>query len=200
MHTKTQNLINYFQDNGGVARFSGILKAGFHSDSLTVLEKNGKVEKISRGLYRLTDYIPNSHPDLVTASLQAPHGVICLLSALSFHEVTNEIPKYVDMAIPRNTHANRIKYPPVRFYRFAPQAWEAGIEKHKIDGHIIRVYSLAKSIADCFKFRNKIGINIARDALKAAITENNIKPKEIMRHAKICRVDSIIKPILEAMI
>lgn len=200
MNAKTQNLINYFQDNGGVARFSGILKAGFHPDSLAILEKDEKVEKISRGLYRLTDYIPGSHPDLVAASLQAPRGVICLLSALSFHEATNEIPKYVDIAIPRNTHANRIKYPPVRFYRFAPQVWEAGIGEHKIDGHIIRVYSLAKTIADCFKFRNKIGTNVARDALKAAITEKNIKPKEIMLYAKICRVDSIIKPILEAII
>ena len=200
MHTKTQNLIKYFQNNGGIARFSGILKAGFHSDSLAVLEQNGKVEKISRGLYRLTDYIPGSHPDLVSASLQAPRGVICLLSALAFHEVTNEIPKYVDIAIPRNTHANKIKYPPVRFYRFASQAWEAGIGEHKIDGHIIRVYSLAKTIVDCFKFRNKIGVNVARDALKVAISEKNISPKEIMRYAKICRVDNIIKPILEAMI
>ena len=200
MHTKTQSLIKYFQNNGGVARFSGILKAGFHPDSLAVLEKDEKIEKISRGLYRLTDYIPGSHPDLVSASLQAPRGVICLLSALSFHEVTNEIPKYVDIAIPRNTHANKIKYPPVRFYQFAPQAWEAGIGEHKIDKHIIRVYNLAKTIVDCFKFRNKIGVNVARDALKTAITEKNIKPKEIMQYAKICRVDNIIKPILEAII
>jgi predicted transcriptional regulator of viral defense system len=200
MYTKTQNLIKYFQNNGGVARFSSILKTGFHPDSLAVLEKNGKVEKISRGLYRLTDYIPGSHPDLVSASLQAPRGVICLLSALSFHEVTNEIPKYVDIAIPRNTHANKIKYPPVRFYQFAPQAWEAGIGEHKIDKHIILVYNLAKTIVDCFKFRNKIGVNVARDALKTAITEKNIKPKEIMQYAKICRVDNIIKPILEVII
>ena len=200
MNTKTQNLVKYFQHNGGVARFSGILKAGFHPDSLAILEKNGKIEKISRGLYRLTDYIPDSYPDLVSASLQAPRGVICLISALAFHEVTNEIPKYVDIAIPRNTHANRIKYPPVRFYRFALQVWEAGIGEHRIDGHIIRVYSLAKTIVDCFKFRNKIGVNVARDALKAAITEKNISPKEIMRYAKLCRINNIIKPILEAMI
>jgi len=200
MNAKKQNLINYFQENGGIARYSGILKAGFHPDSLAIVEKNGKVEKISRGLYRLTDYIPGSHPDLVAASLQAPRGVICLLSALSFHEATNEIPKYVDMAIPRNTHANRIKYPPVRFYRFASQVWETGIEEYKIDGCVIKVYSLVKTIADCFKFRNKIGINVARDALKAAIIEKNIKPKEIMKYAKSCRVDTIIKPILEAII
>ena len=111
MHPKTENLIKYFQDNGGIARFSLILKDGFHPDSLAVLERNGQVEKIGRGLYRLTDYISGSHPDLVTASLQAPRGVICLLSALSFYEATSEIPRYVDIAIPRNTHANRSNIP-----------------------------------------------------------------------------------------
>jgi len=126
--------------------------------------------------------------------------VICLLSALSFYEATSEIPRYVDIAIPRNTHANRIKYPPVRFYRFAPTVWEAGIVEHEIEGLTIRIYSLAKTIADCFKFRNKIGANVARDALKVAIVEKNVKPKEIMHYAKVCRVDAIIKPILEALI
>lgn len=200
MHTKTQSLVKFFQENGGSARFSVILKDGFHPDSLAILTRDGQVEKIGRGLYRLTDYISGSHPDLVTASLQAPRGVICLLSALSFYEATSEIPRYVDIAIPRNTHANRIKYPPVRFYRFAPTVWEAGIVEHEIEGLTIRIYSLAKTIADCFKFRNKIGANVARDALKVAIVEKNVKPKEIMHYAKVCRVDAIIKPILEALI
>jgi predicted transcriptional regulator of viral defense system len=192
--------MSFFQSHGGVARFSAILKAGFHPDSLSTLEKEGRVEKIACGLYRLTNYTPGSHPDLVIASLQAPRGVICLLSALSFYEATSEIPRYVDLAIPQGTHANRIKYPPVRFYRFAPKTWKAGIEKHEIEGHRIKVYSLAKTIADCFKFRNKIGIDPARDALKVAVTEKGIKLKDIMQYAKVCRVDSIVKPILEAMI
>ena len=126
MQERTQKIINYFQNHGGVARFSSILKAGFHPDVLTALEREGKVEKIARGLYRLTDYTLGSHPDLVTASLQAPRGVICLLSALAFHETTNEIPRSVDIAIPAGTRADKIKYPPVRFYRFSPKAWEAG--------------------------------------------------------------------------
>jgi len=200
MQIRTQELMSFFQSHGGVARFSAILKAGFHPDSLSALEKEGRVEKIARGLYRLTNYTLGSHPDLVIASLQAPRGVICLLSALSFYEATSEIPRYVDLAIPQGTHANRIKYPPVRFYRFAPKTWKAGIEKHEIEGHRIKVYSLAKTIADCFKFRNKIGIDPARDALKVAVTEKGIKLKDIMQYAKICRVDSIVKPILEAMI
>ena len=200
MQSKKLNLVNFFKDNKSVARFSAILKAGFHPDSLTILVNEGKVEKISRGLYMLKDSIRGLHPDLVTASLQSSRGVICLISALAFHEATNEIPQYVDLAIPTKARANRIKYPPVRFYRFDNQTWAAGIEEYKIEEHTIKVYSLAKTIADCFKFRNKIGIDVARNALKIAITEKNIKPKEIMQYAKICRVDSIIKPIMEAMI
>lgn len=199
MQRRPQELINFFKSNGGVIRFSAIIKAGFHPDSLNTLEREKQVEKLARGLYRLIDYEDVEHPDLVIASLQAPRGVICLLSALSFHEATVEIPKYVDIAIPRGTHAYRIKYPPVRFYRFDSKGWKSGIEEHKIGSYKIRVYNLAKTIADCFKFRNKIGINVAREALKVAIAEKHIKPKETMQYAKICRVDNIIKPILEAM-
>ena len=200
MSAKTQILIAFFRTHGGILRFSAIIKAGFHPDSLIALEKEGTVEKIDRGIYRLTKYSIGSHPDLVTVSIQTPRGVICLLSALSFHEATNEIPKYVDIAIPKRAHANWIKYPPVRFYRFSPATWETGIEEHEISGHKVRIYSLAKTIADCFKFRNKIGIDVAREALKIAVTEKRVKPQEIMKYAKICRVDSVIKPMLETML
>lgn len=200
MSPRTQELINFFKSHGGVVRFADILKAGFHPDLLIAIEKARKVEKIARGLYRITNYSPGSHPDFVIASLQAPKGVICLISALSFHEATSEIPRYVDIAIPQGTHANRIKYPPVKFYRFAPKTWKAGVEEHEIEGYKIMIYNLAKTIVDCFKFRNRIGVAIARDALKVAVTEKKIKPKEVMKYAKICRVSSIIKPILEAMI
>ena len=200
MQGKSKELIRFFRSHSGIVRFSAILKAGFHPDSLTALKKEGKVERIARGLYRVADYIPGSHPDLVTASLQAPKGVICLLSALAFYEVTAEIPKYVDIAISQGAHANRVQYPPVRFYRFAPETCKSGIEERKIEGHKIRIYSLAKTIADCFKFRNKIGADVTREALKAALTEKKAEPKEIMRYAKICRVDNIIKPVLEVIV
>jgi len=200
MEQKTKRALDYFKEHGGIVRFSSIIKAGFHPDTLTALEKEGKIEKIARGLYRMTPYTLGSYPDLVIASLQAPRGIVCLVSALAFYEATNEIPRQVDIAIPAGTRANRIKYPPVRFYRFAPRSWKTGVEKHEVEGHEVKVYSLAKTIADCFKFRNRIGVDIARDALRVAITEKGIKPKEIMEYAKTCRVDSIIKPILEAMI
>lgn len=200
MQVRTQELMNFFMNHGGVARFSVILKEGFHPDSLSTLKKEGKIEKIARGLYRIANYTPGPYPDLVIASLQVPKGVICLLSALTFHEATNEIPRCVDIAIPQRTYANKIKYPPVRFYRFASKAWHAGIEERELEGHKIKIYCLAKTIADCFKFRNKIGVDVAREALKVAITEKNTKPKEIIEYAKVCRVDSVIKPILETML
>ena len=200
MYPKSKSLTDFFQEHGGVARFSAMLKAGFHADSLASLEKEGKVEKIGRGLYRLMDHSIEAHPDLVMATLQAPRGVICLITALAFHEATDEIPRQIDIAIPRLTHANKIKYPPVKFYRFSKSSWEAGIEEHMVDGHKIRVYSLAKTIADCFKFRSKVGIDVAREALKTALDERKVKINDVMGFAKICRVDGIIKPIMEAII
>ncbi|MDP3980562.1 MAG: transcriptional regulator [Chlamydiota bacterium] len=200
MSPRTQELIHYFKKHGGILRFADILKAGFHPDSLAAIEKAGEVEKIAWGLYRVVNYKLGSHPDLVIASLQSPKGAICLISALSFHEATSEIPRYVDIAIPQGTHANRIKYPPVKFYRFDSKSWKTGLQEYEMEGCKIRIYNLAKSIVDCFKFRNRIGVNIAREALKVGITEKRAAPKEIMKYAKICRVSSIIKPILETMI
>ncbi|MBU0650580.1 type IV toxin-antitoxin system AbiEi family antitoxin domain-containing protein, partial [bacterium] len=196
MNTKTELLIKFFEKHGGILRFSSILKAGFHRDTISFLEKEGEIEKIARGLYRKTGYISESYPDLILASLQAARGVICLVSALYFYEVTTEIPRVVDLAIPEKTHSNRIKYPPVKFYRFSYKTWDSGIEYHLIDGYQIPIYSLAKTIVDCFKFRNRIGINVVREALKTAIEQNKVKPADIMKYAKICRMTKVIKPIL----
>lgn len=200
MGFKKTELVDFIKKRAGVASYAEIIRAGFSKAHLKASLNSSQIQKIDRGLYKLSDGTSLSNPDLVAVSIKVPKGIVCLLSALAFHEATNEIPKYVDIAIPRGAHANKIKYPPVKFYRFAPNAWKAGIEKHEIEKHAIKVYSLAKTVADCFKFRNKIGMNVARDALKVAVTEKNITPKEIMQYAKICRVDKIIKPILETML
>lgn len=200
MDSKTEQLIEFFQRYGGSLRFSAILKGGFHPDTLAILEKEGKIEKVGRGLYRLAQLAPATQPDLVNACLQAPKGVICLISALAFHDATIEIPQAIDLAIPRGTRAPKIKYPPVKYYQFDSKTWQAGIEEHKIEDHTIRVYNLAKTVADCFKFRNKIGADIARESMKVAITEKGESPKEIMHYAKICRVSNIVKPVLESVV
>lgn len=200
MGPKETEFINFLKKMGVLSSYAEIIKAGFNKALIKTSLNSGRIKKVDRGLYRLSDGISLPIPDLVAVAIKVPKGVVCLLSALAFHESTNEIPRRVDIAIPRGTHANKIKYPPVRFYRFAPKAWEAGIEEREIGGHKIRVYRLAKTIADCFKFRNKIGMDVVRDALKIAFTEKGIKPKEIMQYAKTCRVGNVIKPILEAML
>jgi predicted transcriptional regulator of viral defense system len=200
MTTKEKKFIEFLKKIGGMVIYKEIIKAGFNKAFLKDNLDSGRIQKVDRALYRLSDGITLSNPDLVAVSIKVSKGVVCLLSALSFHEATNEIPRYINIAIPRGTYANKINYPPVKFYHFAFKAWKAGIEEYKIKEYRIRVYSLAKTIADCFKFRNKIGMDVAREALKTAITEKGVQPKEIMQYAEICRVDNIIKPILEAMI
>jgi predicted transcriptional regulator of viral defense system len=200
MGKKEKKFIEFLKKRGGIVTYKEIIKAGFTKFFLKDNLNSGRIQKVDRALYRLSDGSNLSNPDLVAVSIKVSKGVVCLLSALSFHEATREIPHYVNIAIPRGTHANKINYPPVKFYRFAFKAWEAGIEEHEIEGYQIKVYNLAKTIADCFKFRNKIGMDVAREALKIAITEKSVEPKEIMQYAEICRVDNIIKPILEAML
>jgi len=200
MTLKTKKLIVFLKKNNGIATFADIINAGFHKDTLSLLLKSDQIEKISRGLYRLKEGINLSNPDLITASIKIPKGVVCLISALSFHNITNEIPRYIELAIPRGTHPNKIDYPPIKLYSISEKMWKSGIEEHNIEGYKIRVYSLAKTIVDCFKFRNKIGIDVARNALKEAILKRNISSNEIIYFAKICRVKNIIFPYLESMI
>jgi len=200
MNTKEKKFIEFLKKRGGTVSYKEIIKAGFSKAFLKNNLDSGRIQKVDRALYRLSDGFTLLYPDLVAVSIKVSKGVVCLLSALAFHEATSEIPRYVNIAIPRGAWANKINYPPVKFYHFASKAWEAGIEKQKIEGYQIKVYCLAKTIADCFKFRNKIGMDVVREALKIAITEKGVQPKEIMQYAEICRVDNIIKPILEAML
>lgn len=200
MGTRKKELIQFLKQKGGMASFSEFNESGFNKALIKVCLESNDIGKLDRGLYVLSKGMSPSNPDFVAISIKVPKGTICLLSALAFHEATDEIPKYVDVAIPRGTYESKIKYPPVKYYRFALNTWKAGIEKHEIDGHAVKIYSLAKTISDCFKFRNQIGMNVAREALKIAITEKKVKPNDIMKYAKICRVDKIIKPILEAIL
>jgi predicted transcriptional regulator of viral defense system len=200
MKPKEIGLVDFLKKKGGIASYADIMQAGFNKALLKSIMNSGRILKVDRGLYRLSEGFTIPNPDLVVASIKIPKGTVCLLSALAFHEATDEVPRYVYIAIPRGSHANKIKYPPVKIYRFAPNAWRTGIEKHKIGKYEIKVYSLAKTVADCFKFRNKIGIDVARQALKVALEERGVEPTEIMKYAKICRVHRIIKPIIEAMI
>lgn len=198
MSAKGKKLLAFFKQRG-VVSYAAIQKAGFHKRNLKALIASKHIQKLDRAVYKLAELDDLANPDLVMAAIRAPKGVVCLLSALAFYEVTDEIPRNVDLAIPRGAHANKIVHPPVKYYRFTLAAWKEGIETKKIAGQEVRIYNLAKTIADCFKFRNKIGSDVVRSALKTALAERKVSPNEIMKYAKTCRVVNMIKPILESL-
>ncbi len=200
MKTKQSQLIEFLRKKGGFVEYPDLIKAGFYKAIIRETLKSGRIERISRGVYGLTEIPDMAYPDLVTACFIIPRGVVCLITALSFYEVTDEIPRYIDIAIPAQTREKEIQNLPIRYYHFSQKSWEAGIEEHNIDGYKVRVYSLAKTIADCFKFRNQIGMDVARASLKCAFLEKKVPHHEIMKYASICRVTNIIKPILETLL
>ena len=126
-------------------------------------------------------------------------SVICLISALSFHEMTTQSPHAVNVAVPRNSRLPSLEYPPVQGHRFSEEAFESGIDEHQIDGVRVKIYNPEKTIVDCFKFRNKIGMDVVLEALKIFRANGNFDIRKMLKYAKICRVEKAIKPYLEAM-
>lgn len=191
---------NIFRQHGGVLKMSEAVQAGIHRKMLYAMRDAGIIEKLDRGLYRLADLPPLGNPDLVSVAMKVPTGVICLISALSFHEITTQIPHEVYIALRRGTESPRLKHPPVRVFRFTGEAFTEGIVTPKVDGIQIRIYNPEKTLADCFKYRNKIGLDIAVEALKLYRERKRVKVNEVMRYARICRVEKVMRPYLEALL
>jgi predicted transcriptional regulator of viral defense system len=191
---------NIFKKHGGILRTSHALKAGIHPATLYAMRDSGEIEVISRGVFRLSDIPPLGNPDLVTVATRLPHGVICLISALSFHELTTQIPHEVHVALQRGAEEPRLDYPPIRTYRFTGEAFTAGVDIHDLDGVSVRIYSPEKTLADCFKFRNKVGLDTIIEAIRFYRERKKIKVDDLMRYATICRVNKIMRPYLEAIL
>lgn len=166
---------------------------------LTRLNAAGLLERVGRGLYRLPDAQVSEFESLGTVATRVPQAVFCLLSALQFHELTTQLPREVWIAMPRGSHPPRIDYPPVKMVQFTGEAYSAGVEQVERDGVRLRVYGVAKTVADCFKHRNKIGLDVALEALKDARSRNKASVDEIWRYAKVCRVANVMRPYLESI-
>lgn len=199
MSDNFQSVIKIFQKHNGVMKSSQLFKLGVQPRILYAMRDNGLVIQEGRGLYRLANEPVWSDPDLAVVSLLIPKGVICLISALYFHQITTQIPHEVYIALPKDSEKPRIKYPPTRFFWISPAPFKAGIEKHKVDSVDIQVYSVAKTIADCFKFRNRIGMDVALEALREGLRQKKATFNEIQRFAQIDRVEKIMQPYLEAL-
>jgi predicted transcriptional regulator of viral defense system len=188
-----------FRASGGLLRMSEAIRRGISRTMLYSLRDKGLIEQVSRGVYRLTELPPISNPDLVTITLRFPNAVICLLSALAYHEITTQVPHYVSVAVPRESRLPALAYPPLLAHRFSAAAYRAGIEAHIIDGISVKIYSPEKTLADAFKFRNKIGMDVVLEALKLYMTRYRFNP-ELLNYARICRVEKVMQPYLEASI
>ena len=174
--------------------------AGVHPQALARLVDRGAVERVSHGRYRLPGAEITEHHSLAIAASAAPKSVVCLLSALRFHDVTTQNPSEIWLAIERRSRAPRLDYPPLRMFRFSGLAFTRGVENVTIEGRRVRIYSLAKTIADLFKYRNKVGLEVAVEALRDSIRSRKVKPREIDPFARICRVREVIRPYLEALV
>ena len=185
----------------GLATSKEIRKIGIHPQVLKRLVESGKLERASRGLYRLPDpdYPITEHHRLVLGTAIAPKGVVCLLSALHFHAVGTQLPRELWMVLPRGTWASTVEYPPMHFVEMSGAAYSAGIEEHSLEGQLVRVYDVAKTVADCFKFRNKIGMDVALEALNEGWQDHKYTMPDIVKYARICRVWNVMRPYLEAI-
>ena len=195
-----QRQTNIFRAHGGFLRTSQAMKLGIHPRDLYGTRAAGLIDPISRGLYRLASQPPLSKPDLAIVALRIPHGVICLISALAFHGLTTQIPHEVHVALRKGSEKPRLDFPPARFTWLSEPAFSAGIETHDADGARLQVYCPEKTVADCFKARNKIGLDVAIEALKLCRQKKRSSPEMLMKYAKICRVERIMKPYLEALL
>ncbi|HOW73917.1 MAG TPA: type IV toxin-antitoxin system AbiEi family antitoxin domain-containing protein [Phycisphaerae bacterium] len=183
----------------GIARPRELARQGVSREYLGLLVRRGLVERIGRGLYSLPDADISEHHSLVEAAKRVPRGVVCLLSALRFHGLTTQAPSEVWLAIGIKARRPRVDYPPLRIVRFSDPALTSGMEAHSIEGVMVQVYSAAKTVADCFKYRNKIGLDVAIEGLRDCLRQRKATIDSLWASAKVCRVTNVIRPYLEAM-
>ena len=197
--SKEKNAIRIIKANKGIIKANEAIKKHIHPRTLYNLRDKGVLEQMSYGLYKLKQN-KVSHPDFVAVALRVPNGVVCLISALAFHNLTTQIPHKIWVAIKRNAYKPRIDYPPISIHQFSAQSFSSGIGKHIFDKIPVKIYNPEKTIVDCFKFRNKIGMNIVLEALAFYKERKKFNPTKLMKYAKICRIENIMKPYIESII
>lgn len=177
-----------------------VARAGIHSQQITRLVADGTLERIARGQYRLAERPITEHHGLVVASRAVPRGVICLLSALDFHGIGTQLPPEIWIAIERGSRSPAARPFPFRVVHFGGAAFTEGVETHLIEGEEVRVYSVAKTLADLFKQRNKVGLEVALEALREAWRERRFTMEALDRAARVCRVERVMRPYIEATV
>ena len=199
MEKKEARLVRLFEKTP-LLRSIDLEKSGIKRIEISRYVTAGELRRLRRGLYCLPDYRQNEHGDLAIVGKQVPEAVICLLSALRFHELTTQAPAEIWIAIDRKARAPSLNVPSLRVLRFGQAALSHGVELRSIEGVPVRITSVEKTIADCFKYRSKVGIDVALEALKDATRRKLISQNELWSCAKIDRVTNVMRPYLEALV
>ena len=177
-----------------------VAQAGVHTQALSRLVQAGTLERVARGRYRLPDAPITENHGLALVAAAVPTAVICLVSALRFHEVGTQLPHEVWIALDRRARRPALTWPRLRVHRFSGKTLTEGIKTHRIEGESVKVYSVAKTLADVFKYRNKIGLDRALEALREAWRARQFTMDEIHHHARLCRVEHVMRPYLDALV
>lgn len=193
-----QNILDLAAERS-LIRPRDLTERGLPTVALTRLVRQGRLQRVGRGLYALPDRPVSEHNALAEVARKHPQAIVCLLSALRFHDLTTQSPFEVWLAIPNKARAPKMDYPPLRIVRFSGAALARGVEDHVIDGVPVRVTSVARTVADCFKFRNKIGLDVALEALQEAWRAKRASMDELWRYATLCRVANVMRPYMESL-
>jgi predicted transcriptional regulator of viral defense system len=197
--TQRDTVRNLFHHKG-LVRMRDLRDAGVGSETVARLVREGAVTRVTRGLYQLADAVPEARRSFAEASALVPKGVICLISALQLHELTLQMPSVVWIAIDRTGWKPKVEYPPIRFARFSSRALREGVKRHLIEGIEVPIFEPAKTIVDCFRYRNKIGLSIALEGLREGLRTKRATPDQLWEFACMARVWSVMRPYVEAIV
>ncbi|NOZ64449.1 MAG: Abortive infection protein AbiEi [Caldiserica bacterium] len=195
-----EKLYKVFNERGGFARTRDILSAGIHHRHIKRIREEGNIIRVKRGLYRLSEMPLISNQGFIDLAHAVPEGVICLLSALAYHELTTFNPSVISIALCRGSRRPKIEYPPVEFYFFSTRQFKAGIGEIKMGGHKVRIYCPEKTICDCFRYRNKIGLDVAKEGLSEYLKRQDRNLEKLLEYAEICRVKTLLEIWINAMV
>jgi predicted transcriptional regulator of viral defense system len=198
MNTHEQHLLNLARRQR-IIRSRDLEAEGIPRVTLTRLVRKGQLERVGSGLYSLPDAQISEHTSLAQVTRKCPHGIICLLSALRVHDLTTQSPHEVWLAISSKSRPPKLEYPPLRIVRFSGPALTEGIDEQEFDGVKVRVTNIPKTVADCFKYRNKVGLDVALEALQEAHRSRRMKIDELWDFAKMCRVTRVMRPYIESL-
>jgi predicted transcriptional regulator of viral defense system len=199
MKSAKEKTIEFFKKKGGLVRTTEALAHGIHRRTLYGLRDEGVLVAVSRGLYQLAEMEMPAEVSLAEVGKRVPNGVICLVSSLSFHQLTTQTPHYVWLAVERKARKPKIEYPPVRVFHFSGMAFSNGIVTHRISNQTVQIYDAPKTVIDCFRWRKAVGLDVTLEAAKEYLKRPYASPSVLMKYARLCGVEKLVTPYLEAM-